>query len=88
MTALAPLARLAAATSGTGLARVSAFVYGMRHAAELRATASEARRAVGGSSRVSRRGGQGLRGQSPGKAEREVVPPGQRCRRGTPGVRS
>ena len=37
VTALAPLARLAAATSGTRLARVSAFVYGVRHAAELRA---------------------------------------------------
>ena len=50
VTALAPLARLAAATSGTRLARVSAFVYGVRHAAELRATAGEARRAGGGSS--------------------------------------
>ena len=39
VTALAPLARLAAATSGTKLARVSAFVYGVRHAAELRAAA-------------------------------------------------
>jgi uncharacterized protein YoxC len=67
VTALAPLARLAAATSGTRLARVSAFVYGVRHAAELRAaaagasrqlpaTADEARRAVGVSSpsRLSR----------------------------------
>jgi uncharacterized protein YoxC len=36
VTALAPLARLAAATSGTRLARVSAFVYGVRHATELR----------------------------------------------------
>jgi len=44
VTALAPLARLAAATSGTRLARVSAFVYGVRHAAELRAAAADARR--------------------------------------------
>ena len=44
VTALAPLARLAAATSGTRLARVSAFVYGVRHAAELRAAAAGARR--------------------------------------------
>ena len=44
VTALAPLARLAAATSGTRLARVSAFVYGIRHAAELRAAAAGARR--------------------------------------------
>jgi uncharacterized protein YoxC len=44
VTALAPLARLAAATSGTKLARVSAFVYGVRHAAELRAAAADARR--------------------------------------------
>jgi uncharacterized protein YoxC len=43
VTALAPLARLAAATSGTKLARVSAFVYGVRHAAELRAAAAGAR---------------------------------------------
>src|SRR5580693_10194906 len=50
VTALAPLARLAAATSGTKLARVSAFVYGVRHAAELRAAAADARRAVGVSS--------------------------------------
>ena len=46
VTALAPLARLAAATSGTRLARVSAFVYGVRHAAELRQRrAADARRA-------------------------------------------
>jgi uncharacterized protein YoxC len=59
VTALAPLARLAAATSGTKLARVSAFVYGVRHAAELRAAAGEARRAVGvsSSSQLSRRPG-------------------------------
>ena len=63
VTALAPLARLAAATSGTRLARVSAFVYGVRHAAELRAAASEARRAVAGA------GGSG--GRPPG-AERAV----------------
>ena len=44
VTALAPLARLAAATSSTKLARLSAFVYGVRHAAELRAAAAEARR--------------------------------------------
>ncbi|MGD0926970.1 MAG: hypothetical protein ABR926_17440 [Streptosporangiaceae bacterium] len=44
VTALAPLARLAAATSGTKLARVSAFVYGVRHAAELRAAVAGARR--------------------------------------------
>ena len=78
VTALAPLARLAAATSGTRLARVSAFVYGVRHAAELRAAAGEARRAAGVSSpsRLPR----GVRGSSPGKAERGVVPPGQHCR--------
>ena len=71
VTALAPLARLAAATSGTKLARVSAFVYGVRHAAELRAAAGEARRAVGVSSpsRLSR-GVPG--GRPPGPAERAV----------------
>jgi hypothetical protein len=68
VTALAPLARLAAATSGTRLARVSAFVYGVRHAAELRATAGEARRAGGGSSSSQlSRGAPG--GRPPGLAE-------------------
>ena len=69
VTALAPLARLAAATSGTRLARVSAFVYGVRHAAELRATAAEARRAGGGSSprQLSRRA---AGGRPPEPAER------------------
>ncbi len=37
VTQFAPLARLAAARAGSGFARVSAFVYGVRHAAELRA---------------------------------------------------
>ncbi len=55
VTALAPLARLAAATSGTKLARVSAFVYGVRHAAELRAAAADARRAAPGGPGTLRR---------------------------------
>ncbi len=50
VTQFAPLARLAAAQAGSGFARVSAFVYGVRHAAEIRATAGEGRRAAGGSS--------------------------------------
>src|ERR1700685_927192 len=44
VTALAPLARLAAATSGTPLPRVSALVDGGPGAAELRAAAADARR--------------------------------------------
>ncbi len=36
VTAFAPLARLAAASAGTRVARVPAFLYGVRHAAELR----------------------------------------------------
>lgn len=68
VTALAPLARLAAATSGTRLARVSAFVYGVRHAAELRATAAEARRVP--SARQLSQGAPG--GRPPGSAERAV----------------
>jgi uncharacterized protein YoxC len=77
VTALAPLARLAAATSGTKLARISAFLYGVRHAAELRATAAEARRAGGGSSpRQLSRGAAG--GRPPGPAERRgQLPAGQ-----------
>ena len=76
VTALAPLARLAAATSRTRLARVSAFVYGVRHAAELRGvpgrpSAGEAGRAGGVSSPGQRRGGPG------------VVPP-RLARRGAP----
>ncbi len=87
VTALAPLARLAAATSGTRLARVSAFVYGVRHAAELRAAAGEARRAAGVSS-PSRlpRGGPG--GRPPGPAERAAgVSSPSRLPRGGPGGR-
>jgi hypothetical protein len=78
VTALAPLARLAAATSGTRLARVSAFVYGIRHAAELRAAAGDARRlprgpgAAGVVPRESRAGG-----RPPGPA----LPAGSRGRR-------
>ena len=77
VTALAPLARLAAATSGTKLARVSAFVYGVRHAAELRAT-REARRAEACPRRVSCRGGS------------EVVPASEPAGRASsrPGARS
>ncbi|HUY47950.1 MAG TPA: hypothetical protein VMV92_19855 [Streptosporangiaceae bacterium] len=37
--ALAPLGRLAAASAGSRFARVSALLYGVRHAAELRAAA-------------------------------------------------
>src|SRR6202451_4683873 len=44
VTALAPLARLAGGTPRATPARVSAFVYGVRHAAELRAAAADARR--------------------------------------------
>jgi hypothetical protein len=36
VTQFAPLAKLAAAQAGSRFARVSAFVYGVRHAAELR----------------------------------------------------
>lgn len=53
VTALAPLARLAAATSGTKLARVSAFVYGVRHAAELRAAATGGRQQLPAGQAVS-----------------------------------
>jgi uncharacterized protein YoxC len=76
VTALAPLARLAAATSGTKLARVSAFVYGVRHAAELRAAAGEARRAGGVSSpsRLSR--GPGAPGVVPRESGAGGRPPG------------
>src|SRR5580692_10365019 len=84
VTALAPLARLAAATSGTKLARVSAFVYGVRHAAELRATAAEARRAgVVSSPRQLSRGVPG--GRPPGPAE---LPAGQVGARDRTGGRS
>jgi uncharacterized protein YoxC len=37
VTQFAPLAKLAGAQAGSRLARVSAFVYGVRHAAEIRA---------------------------------------------------
>jgi uncharacterized protein YoxC len=74
VTALAPLARLAAATSGTKLARVSAFVYGVRHAAELRGP--------GAPGVVPRESGAG--GRPPGPAEPAgQVPAAQRS-----GVRS
>ena len=84
VTALAPLARLAAATSGTRLARVSAFVYGVRHAAELRAaaagargqlpaTAGGARRAAGVSSPSQLSRGPG----TPGVVPRESAPGGR-----------
>jgi hypothetical protein len=99
VTAFAPLARLAAATSGTKLARVSAFVYGVRHAAELRAAAGEARRAAGVSSpsRLSRGPGapgvvpreSGAGGRPPGSAERAagVSSPSRLSRGpGAPGV--
>jgi hypothetical protein len=63
-------------------------VYGVRHAAELRATAAEARRAGGGSSpRQLSRGVPG--GRPPGQAERAagVSSPGQLSRGpGAPGV--
>jgi hypothetical protein len=36
VTQFAPLAKLAAAHAGSRFARVSAFVYGVRHAAEIR----------------------------------------------------
>jgi hypothetical protein len=45
VTALAPLARLAAASGGSRLARVPALLYGVRHAAELRAATGSARAA-------------------------------------------
>jgi hypothetical protein len=41
VTAFAPLARLAAVSAGTRLARVPALLYGVRHAAEMRALAGE-----------------------------------------------
>ncbi|MGP7998788.1 MAG: DUF948 domain-containing protein [Streptosporangiaceae bacterium] len=50
VTQFAPLARLAAAQAGSRFARVSALVYGVRHAAGLRATAGDGRRAAGASS--------------------------------------
>jgi hypothetical protein len=37
VTQFAPLAKLAGAQAGSRFARVSAFVYGVRHAAEIRA---------------------------------------------------
>lgn len=83
VTALAPLARLAAATSGTRLARVSAFVYGVRHAAELRAAAGEARRAVRVSSAGRLPRGPGVPGVVPretgagGRPPRPAEPAGQ-----------
>jgi hypothetical protein len=45
VTALAPLGRLAAASAGGWLGRAAALLYGVRHAAELRAAASSARAA-------------------------------------------
>jgi hypothetical protein len=45
VTALAPLARLAAASGSSRLARVPALLYGVRHAAELRAATGSARAA-------------------------------------------
>jgi uncharacterized protein YoxC len=82
VTALAPLARLAAATSGTRLARVSAFVYGVRHATELRATASALSRGPWAPGVVPRESGAG--GRPSGPAERAgQVPAAQR-----PGGRS
>jgi len=89
VTALAPLARLAAATSGTKLARVSAFVYGVRHAAELRATASEARRAAGVSSPSQLSRGPGAPGVVPRGGGAGGRPPGPAQPAGDPsGVRS
>jgi len=41
VTAFAPLARLAAVSAGTRLARVPALLYGVRHAAEMRALAAD-----------------------------------------------
>jgi uncharacterized protein YoxC len=82
VTALAPLARLAAATSGTKLARISAFLYGVRHAAELRATAAEARRAGGGSSPRQLSRGPGAPGVGPRESAAGGRPPGQAERRG------
>ena len=76
VTALAPLARLAAATSGTRLARVSAFVYGVRHAAELRAAAGEARRAAGVSSPSPAAPGAGGPGVVPRESGAGGRPPG------------
>jgi uncharacterized protein YoxC len=87
VTAFAPLARLAAATSGTKLARVSAFVYGVRHAAELRAAAGEARRAAGVSSpsRLSR--GPGAPGVVPRESGAGGRPPGPALPAGRVGTR-
>ena len=93
VTALAPLARLAAATSSTKLARVSAFVYGVRHAAELRAAAASARRQLplGVPEGRPPTGGEARRAEgvsSPSQASRGVPggrPPGLTQR---PGVRS
>jgi len=45
VTALAPLARLAAASGSSRLVRVPALLYGVRHAAELRAATGSARAA-------------------------------------------
>jgi uncharacterized protein YoxC len=47
VTQFSPLAKLAAAQAGGRLARVSAFVYGVRHAAELRAGAGPGGRPPG-----------------------------------------
>ena len=82
VTALAPLARLAAATSGTRLARVSALVYGVRHAAELRATAGEARRAVGVSAPSQLSRGPGTPGVVPRESGAGGRPPGKTQRSG------
>ncbi len=70
VTARAPLARLAAATSGTTLARVSACVDGVRHAAELRAAAAGAGR------QLSRGPGPGGPGVVPRESGAGVVPRG------------
>jgi hypothetical protein len=45
VTALAPLARLAAASGSSRIAQVPALLYGVRHAAQLRAASSSARAA-------------------------------------------
>ncbi|MGI8448635.1 MAG: hypothetical protein ACR2MP_15955, partial [Streptosporangiaceae bacterium] len=65
-----------AATSGTRLARVSAFVYGVRHAAKLRAAAGEARRAVGVSSPGQPSRGPGAPGVVPRGSGAGGRPPG------------
>ena len=83
VTALAPLARLAAATSGTKLARVSAFVYGVRHAAELRAAAADARRQLPARYPLHNAGGSGHDPQGvlaqPRRGNRDLrLPPGDR----------